>query len=235
MSTPPEQRKETAKTPRTTWQWTVYRTAVRLAVIVAFAVVVHLSIDWVLAQMDAAIDSNMMLLLGVLALLLVAYVLLIATPFVPGVEIGLSLMVLQGTQIVPYVYFATVLGLMLAFCVGQRVPDTFLRGIFADLRFKRGVDMIETSAKMTKAQRLAAFRSALPKRMSPTIVNYRYVVLALLINLPGNSVIGGGGGISLMAGLSRLFTLRGFGAMALIAVAPIPLMFLIMGPGYFEN
>jgi hypothetical protein len=54
------------------------------------------------------------------------------------------------------------------------------------------------------------------------------------INLPGNIVIGGGGGIALMAGLSRLFSPSGFVVTVAIATLPIPLAWLIFGENFAE-
>ena len=44
------------------------------------------------------------------------------------------------------------------------------------------------------------------KRALSLALRYRYVALALAVNTPGNSVIGGGGGIMIMAGLSGIFS-----------------------------
>ena len=43
-----------------------------------------------------------------------------------------------------------------------------------------------------------------PTRLLPFLLRYRYVALALAFNLPGNAVLGGGGGIAMMAGLSGI-------------------------------
>jgi uncharacterized membrane protein YdjX (TVP38/TMEM64 family) len=51
------------------------------------------------------------------------YVLMLALPFVPGVEFGLLLMVLFGPEGVIIAYVATVTGLSLAYFVAQTVPD----------------------------------------------------------------------------------------------------------------
>ena len=56
---------------------------------------------------------------------------------------------------------------------------------------------------------------------------YRYLALALAINMPGNIVLGGGGGIAMMAGLSRMFDPLPFLLTVLIAVLPIPLIFFV--------
>jgi len=55
------------------------------------------------------------------------------------------------------------------------------------------------------------------------------VLLALLINLPGNSLIGGGGGILLVAGPSRLFSLPALVVTLILATAPVPLAVWLMG------
>ncbi|MGB3315212.1 MAG: hypothetical protein WBB85_12430, partial [Albidovulum sp.] len=59
-----------------------------------------------------------------------------------------------------------------------------------------------------------------------------YVLLALLINLPGNSLLGGGGGILLLAGMSRLFSPLATLATVAIAVAPVPILVYLMGEGH---
>jgi hypothetical protein len=53
--------------------------------------------------------------------------------------------------------------------------------------------------------------------------------LAIVLNLPGNIVIGGGGGIALMAGASRLYSVPGFLVTIVLAVAPVPLAILVFG------
>ena len=53
-----------------------------------------------------------------LAALLLAYALLIAIPFVPGVELGLTLMMVEGAVVAPFIWAATLMGLGLAFAGG---------------------------------------------------------------------------------------------------------------------
>ena len=57
---------------------------------------------------------------------------------------------------------------------------------------------------------------------------FRGLTLAVLINTPGNVVLGGGGGIALTVGLGRLMTFRHFLVSAALAVAPVPLFFTLM-------
>ncbi|HEX9858046.1 MAG TPA: hypothetical protein VGA75_06785, partial [Paracoccaceae bacterium] len=114
----------------------VLRSLLRLAAIGLVAWGIHLAIGWVMRETEA-MQGAAQLRLGLLALLLLAYALLIAVPFVPGVELGLSLMFLQGGAVVALVYVATVLGLMLAFTAGARLPYGMLQKTLADLHLSR--------------------------------------------------------------------------------------------------
>jgi hypothetical protein len=71
--------------------------------------------------------------------------------------------------------------------------------------------------------------SQAPSRTVPFLIRHRYIALAVLVNLPGNILIGGGGGISLIAGASRLFSLPGFLTTIALAVSPLPLAILFFG------
>ena len=48
-----------------------------------------------------------------------------------------------------------------------------------------------------------------------------------MINMPGNTVLGGGGGIAMAIGYSRTLTFREFLICAAVAVAPVPTLFLV--------
>ena len=52
---------------------------------------------------------------------------------------------------------------------------------------------------------------------------------------PDNFVIGGGGGISLIAGVSKLYSAPGFLMTMAIAVAPIPMAILIFGKNFLSG
>jgi len=47
-----------------------------------------------------------------------------------------------------------------------------------------------------------------------------------ILNPPGNALIGGGGGIGLIAGMSRLYPFPKYILLASIAITPLPLLFL---------
>ncbi|MBV6657485.1 MAG: hypothetical protein KI785_06920 [Devosiaceae bacterium] len=60
------------------------------------------------------------------------------------------------------------------------------------------------------------------------MAGFRYVGVAAAFNLPGNALVGGGGGLALLAGLSGAFSFTGFAVATLIAVAPLPLAFALL-------
>lgn len=158
-----------------------------------------------------------------------AYTLLIAVPFVPGIEIGLTLIGVFGPPIVFLVYLCTIAGLALSFLVGRLIPIRILISFFEGLRFHRLSSLLRTIAPMSMQDRLAFITSKAPNRYVPLLLRHRYIALAVVVNIPGNVIIGGGGGIALMAGISRLYTLPGFLIAIAIAVAPLPLAILLFG------
>lgn len=167
--------------------------------------------------------------IGMLLAFLLAYALLIAVPFVPGVEIGLTLMALEGPSIAPFIYLATATGLCLAYAAGEWIPYARLHRLFADMHLTGACRLLDTVAPLGRSQRLDALRARAPRWLRPLATRFRYVFLALLVNLPGSSLIGGGGGILFTAGLSRLFLPVQTVVTILCAVAPVPLAVWLFG------
>lgn len=161
----------------------------------------------------------------------VAYTLLMAIPFVPGVEIGLAMIGMLGPEIVLLVYLCTLVGLSISFAIGRLIPLASLSRLFADLRLHKASRLLSTVEPMNSEDRLAFLASASPSRYVPFLLRHRYIALALVVNLPGNILIGGGGGIALMAGASRLYSLPGFLVTIVLAVSPVPLALLVFGRG----
>jgi len=210
------------------------RTIARLLVILLFAYGVHLFVDWIMVRTEA-VESEMgaTLRIGVLAFVLIAYALMIAIPFMPGVEIGFSLILMSGAEFAPVVYLATVAGLIIAYSAGRCLPYAWLRRILLDLRLSGACRMLDVVGPLPAEERIALLRDRLPRGLGKLAVNYRYLLLAGLINLPGSAVIGGGGGISMVAGLTHLFRPRATVVTIVLAVLPLPLAVWLWGPGIF--
>lgn len=163
-----------------------------------------------------------------------AYTLLMAIPFVPGAEIGLTVMMVIGPKIAPLVYFCTLGALLLSFSVGRYIPDQVLINLFHRFGLTRAGHLLSELKELEIQDRLQLIVSRSPKKLVPVLIRFRYLALLLAVNMPGNVVIGGGGGIAIIAGMSRLFKFPQFAATIAIAVAPFPILLTLFGEFFGE-
>lgn len=197
------------------------RTLARLLLVAAAVWVALRMLDWVNTASDVMPGPGYFAILG---LALVVYAVLLAIPFVPGIEAGIMILAMQGPSAAAPVYLATLAGLWLAYLAGRHLPMRWLAGTLADLGLGRAAALVGQLAPMRGPERLALLSDRLPGRWGPAALRWRFVILALVLNLPGNGVIGGGGGIMLAAGLTRLFRPAPTLATIALAVAPVPLL-----------
>lgn len=159
----------------------------------------------------------------------VAYIGLLALPFVPGAEIGIAMLTAFGADIAPLVYGATVVSMMLAFTVGLMLPVELLARLLAVARLRKAADLVTRAARLPQEKRMTLLLDGASPRTVGFALRYRYVALALSVNIPGNAVIGGGGGIMLLAGMSGVFAPVPTLLTIAIAVSPVPLAILLLG------
>lgn len=159
----------------------------------------------------------------------VTYVALLAIPFVPGAEIGIALLASFGAAIAPLIYSCTVASMMLAFTVGRFLPITVLERVLRFFRMRRAADLVARAAPLSKDERVAMLLDGQSKRVLRLALQYRYVAIGVALNTPGNSIIGGGGGIMIIAGLSGVFTPLSTFLMVILAVSPVPLAVIFLG------
>jgi len=147
------------------------------------------------------------------------YILLLSLPFVPGVELGVLLMCAFGKEGIVFVYFSTIVGLSLAFLMGHMVPKKWVESLLKKLGFSQtsGKQSDEIVSMLDNFLRHKKWLRAL-------ILNYRYLVIGVLFNMPGIYLIGGGGGISLVCGISRNISFKWFLLTVVLAVSPVPLL-----------
>ena len=185
---------------------------------------------WFIEALDVEIrPSNEHAIHRIIVVSMVAYVILIALPFVPGVEIGLAVLMILGPEIAPLVYLCTLAALSLSFGIGRFIPERMLVSFLGDLHFRKATHLLTELEGLDAQQRLSMILQRAPIRIVPFLMRHRYIALIVALNLPGNMVIGGGGGIALMAGLSRLFTPYAFVLTVAIAVSPVPFAWLVLG------
>jgi hypothetical protein len=150
-------------------------------------------------------------------------------PMINGMIIsGVALYVLlTAIPFVPVVYIATIAALLLSYGVGRLIPERWLAAGFHWLGMQRAAGMIDSLSGLQGEARINQLLEQAPQRFVPWLMRHRFLALIALINLPGSALLGGGGGISMAVGMSRLVSFPMFLAAALIGVAPVPLFLIV--------
>lgn len=165
---------------------------------------------------------------GMLAVLCTVYAILLAIPGVPGLEVGLVMMgVFQETGIIA-AWLCTVAGLNLAFFAGRKLPRDRIERWLKPKDVPEGAlpdFAIGQSDTMTLVLERNRVGRAVLRWTGPPGGWRRYVLIAFLFNMPGNFIIGGGGGIGLFCGTSQDLKWPWYLVTTILAAAVIPLMF----------
>ncbi|MEP3438560.1 MAG: hypothetical protein ABJN75_17525 [Hoeflea sp.] len=204
----------------------------RIALLLAFYGCLILAGRWLGMAIEAhlqvsSITQAGMPYLGVVAAILVAYIVLTAIPFVPGTEIGVALLMVFGAPIAAIVYLSTIAALTLSFTLGRLVPEHRLAAWLARHGFVRASRLVAAFERLGPEGRDRYLTQTAPRWLKPWLVDHRIITLVMLINLPGNTLLGGGGGIALMTGLSKLMSVPQFMLCISLAVAPVPIAVLL--------
>ncbi len=134
--------------------------------------------------------------------ILLAYAIALALPYFPGVELGLAIIVIFREKGVLFVYVTTILGLVFSFIIGR-----YLSRNNHHPKYLKSLLSSEIVGKLS--------------RYSPV------ALLALLLNVPGNIALGGGGGVAMSYGLLGTISLIKFIATISIAITPVPILFFL--------
>ncbi|NNE21213.1 MAG: hypothetical protein HKN11_01250 [Rhizobiales bacterium] len=213
------------------WQ-TIAKIACLVGLLIAANLAVHTIADSLNFQVRPGNEDAVHRTITVSAAL---YSILLAIPFVPGAEIGLALIAMLGPPIAFLVYVCTLAGLSLSFVVGRLIPLSVLIRLSEDIRFKRMSELLKAIEPLDQQERLAFLADKAPNRHLPFLLRHRYLALAVALNVPGNFLIGGGGGIAMLAGVSRLFSIPGFLLTIAAAVAPVPIAVFIFGKEFLAG
>ena len=151
------------------------------------------------------------------------YILLLSLPFVPGVELGVLLMCVFGKEGIVFVYLSTIAGLNLSFLIGRFVPKKWIESRFEKLGLSRS--NASQGNKIDRMLDCSIFGQNLYRHwLRPYLLKNHYLMLAVLFNVPGNSILGGGGGISLAYGHSPNVSWKRFLLTVVLATAPVPIL-----------
>ncbi|MBC8337259.1 MAG: hypothetical protein H8E39_01070 [Alphaproteobacteria bacterium] len=157
----------------------------------------------------------------------VFFAVLMAIPFVPGIEISLALLAVFGPKVAVAIYAATLAALAFSYLIGGMLPLGLIASLFGRLGLQRAKALVQTLQPLNAGQRFETLIDHAPKRIVPLLLKHRYIAVIVALNVPGNALIGGGGGIALLAGLSGLFIFSRFLASVALAALPVPLFVML--------
>lgn len=218
---------EPGHTARLPLRWARY---LKITLFVLVVLVVNVGGTWLMRQFNFQLFPRHEPLMHAMVLgFVLLYVLLMATPFMPGIEVGLALMFLLGGKGALLIYLCTLAALSISFAVGRLLPPRLLWHLLDWLHLHRAGSLVRQLEPLDSVARLKLLDDKAPKTVAPFLLEHRYLTIAVLLNLPGNALIGGGGGIGLVVGMSRLVPFHGYIALVACAVAPVPLWFWLQG------
>lgn len=204
-----------------------FRRFFKIALIVGFLVLLHYGGSLVVEQINFQLwPEHENLMVTVLWFSVLVYVLWMAIPFVPGIELGLALMVMLGPKGVVLVYFCTLLSLSLSFAIGRLIPLTVFSRFLGWLHLQKARNLMLQLQPLNPGEKLDFLLSSAPSKIIPYLLKHRYLMIAVTLNLPGNVLIGGGGGIGLIAGMSGLCPFPKYILFVSLAITPLPILFL---------
>jgi hypothetical protein len=200
-----------------------WKIGTRIMLVIALVVAVNFAGAYLASLLNVRIAGSAILARWSILVLAVGYTAFLAIPFVPGAEIGIALMAMHGRAVALLVYLCTIAALSISFLAGRMIPLRMIAALCGYFHLVRAAEMLTEIEHLDVNARLSHLVSRAPVRAVPFMLRHRYVALAMALNLPGNSLIGGGGGIALIAGSTRLFSVAGFLIAVAIAVSPVPL------------
>lgn len=202
----------------------------KFTLVICIIVALNFGSSWLAQQINFQIfpRHDSMLNTAILVLVLL-YVLLMAIPFMPGIEIGLALMLMLGSKGALLVYLCTIAALSISFIVGRVLPPGPVYRFLTWLHLNKASALVRKIEPLNQQERLKILNEKVPPQLALLLIRYRYLSIAAILNLPGNGLLGGGGGIALIVGMSKIIPFYAFVLLLIVAIAPVPLWFLLYG------
>ena len=216
----PQTRRAAAEAPK-------FKLLLKLSLVIGFLVLLNYSGSRVIDHFNFQFwPEHENLIMTALWFSIGIYILWMAIPFVPGIELGLALMVMLGPQGVVLVYLCTLLSLSLSFALGRLISLKALARFVEWLHLQKARDLILRLEPLSPQERVDVLLETAPSKIVPFLLEHRYLMIAFILNMPGNALIGGGGGIGLIAGMSKLYSFPRYLLLVSLAITPLPLLFL---------
>lgn len=203
-------------------------TLAKLLSIVLLVISANIGISWLTDRLEIQFwPEHLEIVDRVVLVGVISYICLMALPFLPGIEIGLALMITLGPKGVFLVYLCTLAALTISFGLGKLFPTHLLVLLLRWLHLTRAAELLNRFGAIPPEKRLEFLAEHAPTKVLPALVRRRYLTLALLLNLPGNALIGGGGGIAMIAGMCRLYDFPRYFVLISVAILPGPILVIL--------
>lgn len=200
-------------------------TLLKFSSVAAVIVLLNIGVSWAIARLEIQVwPEHLEIVDRVVLAGVILYICLMALPFLPGVEIGLAFMMLLGPRGIVLIYVSTLIAFAIGFGLGRLFPTHLLASFLRWLQLARAEALLRGFDATAPERRLEFLAERASTRVASALLKRRYLLLALLLNLPGNTVIGGGGGIAMMAGMCRLYPFPKYLLLIAIAILPGPLL-----------
>lgn len=202
----------------------------RIATVLAVIILLNVAGTWLGHQINFQLfPRHESMLQGMLLIALLLYILLMATPFMPGIELGLAVMLLIGSKSALLIYLCTLIALSISYIIGRYFPLGIVRRFLKWLYLEKASELVSQLEPLDQHKRLEFLNRKTPTKIAPFLLKHRFVTLAVVLNLPGNALIGGGGGIGLVVGMSKLISFYKYFLVMAVAILPVPLCIYLQG------
>jgi uncharacterized membrane protein YdjX (TVP38/TMEM64 family) len=114
-------------------------------VIAVVIVLANIGISWLIDRLEIQIwPQHLEIVDRAVLIAMILYVGLMATPFLPGIEIGLALMSMLGPKGVLVTYICTLVALTISFGVGRLFPARLLVSLLRWLNLTRAAALLKS-------------------------------------------------------------------------------------------
>ena len=202
----------------------------RIVTVLVIIILLNVVGTWIGHQINFQLfPRHESMLQSMLLIALLLYILLMATPFMPGIELGLAVMMLIGSKSALLIYLCTLIALSISYTIGRYFPLAIVRRFLKWLYLEKASELVSQLEPLDQHKRLEFLNRKTPTKIAPFLLKHRFVTLAVVLNLPGNALIGGGGGIGLVIGMSKLITFYQYFLVMAVAILPVPLCIYLQG------
>jgi hypothetical protein len=202
----------------------------RIAIVLVNIILLNVAGIWLGHQINFQLfPRHESMLQGVLLIALLLYILLMATPFMPGIELGLAVMLLLGSKSALLIYLCTLIALSISYIIGRFFPLRIVHRFLKWLYLEKASELVSQLEPLDQQKRLEFLNRKTPTKIAPFLLKHRFVTLAVVLNLPGNALIGGGGGIGIVVGMSKLVSFYKYFLVMAVAILPVPMCVYLQG------